>query len=1229
DTVTLTGTASTLTGDMSLGGGDDIVTIQEDATATGNVDLGDGTNQFDISGTADLTGTITGGADVDTVTITDDSTVTGDIDLGAGANVLTINTTADHSGTITAGDGNDTVTLTGTASTLTGDMSLGDGDDTVTIDGSATAGGNVDLGDGTNTFNINDDAELTGNITGGADVDAVNITNNAIVGGAIDLGDGADSFTIAEDATYSAILTSGAGADTISITDRALVTGNVDLGDGTNLFTIDEDATYSADLTSGVGADTVSITDRATVTGNISLGDGNDTLTIDADASYEGTIDAGAGADNISFLSSTTTLSGGVNLGDGTDSFTIDAATYAGDVEAVAGTNTISIQNQATFSGAYTGGEDADIFDISSDSASSGLLDLGDGVNSVTVAGGNATTLFTSSIVGGEDADVVRLQAGARYGVDAGGSRVELGEGDDSFTTGRDQVIFADVDLGRGDDTFTIGSPDSNATSEFNGDVDLGQTEDDPDASNVFTLSDDALMIGDVDGGAGVDQIDVLNNAELRGDVDLGGGADFVNVGPGATIGTIDAGDGDDQILVFINASITGDVIAGGGADNLTLNSGSSITGTVVDLGAGDDVVVYNTTDELVPGSIELGIGADTFVLESGATLPTIASDVDADVDTLHLDRRLIATQVEGVVDLSTATEFQALRIGPDIQEDGYRWRVSTSGNNTVTFTDDIVLQSGAFIPEGTVRLTSNFIQNGGAPPPTAGDPAIPAPVMVFELGAGGPTDPSNSHLELTGELTLVGRDLGADLEDPGDDAPGAASRVDFTGTIVDGTYTLITASDGIATDVGTTEGFDVETFPVSAAFSFSTAIVAGVGAIESYELTVLRELIYSDFARSDSEANVGDYFEDARSAGAATAFSDVTNALDLLSAGDLRTALAQSSPEVYDAHTSSVLSWGRVQQRVLQERSMRCDRYTYTPQPEIVSDSPCGTTGFMPWAKVAGDIRERKGGESSGYESMGGGVLLGFDYRWDDTLWLSGDIGFARIDIEHDNGADADFDSVDLGVAAGGEFFGVTTRGSLTYSHGFHETTRKIDFLNERAKGKHDSDRVTLAAGAGYRLKAGPFVVEPNATVDYTHVEEDSVDESGAGAVDLDVSSRKTDVVSLTGGVRLGANLLKYRYAGNWLEWADGVWSPGVSVGWRQGFGDIDRDQNAMMQGAPGVTESFKAEAEDSAGGVEVGAHLAFQPLNTATSVEVGYDGYFGDDVTNHSANVSVRVPF
>ena len=883
-------------------------------------------------------------------------------------------------------------------------------------------------------------------------------------------------------------------------------------------------------------------------------------------------------------------------------------------IQGSVGNETITLSDTSTLTGDIILGGGDDIVTIQDDATATGNVNLGDGENRVTVAGGNATTLFTSSIVGGGDDDVVRLQAGARYGVDEGGSTVDLGEGDDSFTTGRDQVIFADVYLGRGDDTFTIGSPDSNATSEFNGDVDLGgnvdpeQAEDDPDAFNVFTLSDDALMIGNVKGGRGVDRIDVLNNAELMGDVDLG--------------------DGDDQIFAFINASITGDVIAGSGADNLTLNSGSSITGTV-DLGEGDDEVVYNTTDELVPGDIDLGLGADTFFLESGATLPTIAPDLDADVDTLHLDRQLTATQIEGSVDLSTATEFQALVIGPDVQENGHIWRVSTPGITTATFTDDIVLQSGAFIPDGTVRLTSNFTQNGGAPPPTAGDPAIPAPVMVFELGSGGPTDPSNSHLELTGMLTLETRVLGADLEDPVDDTPGAASRVDFTGTIVDGTYTLITASDGIVPDVGTVEGFDVETFPVSAAFSFSTAIVAGAGAIETYELTVLRELIYNDFARSDSEANVGGYFEDARLAGATTAFSDVTNALDLLGAGDLQTALAQSSPEVYDAHTSSVLSWGRVQQRVLQERSMRCDRYTYTPRPEIVSDAPCGTTGFMPWAKVAGDMRQRKGGESSGYESMGGGLLLGFDHRWNDMLWLSGDIGYARIDIEHDNGADADFDSIDLGVAAGGEFFGVTTRGSLTYSHGFHETTRKIDFLNERAKGKHDSDRVTLAAGAGYRLKAGPFVVEPNATVDYTHVEEDSVDESGAGAVDLDVSSRKTDVVSLTGGVRFGANLLKYRYVGNWLEWADGVWSPGLSVGWRQGFGDIDRDQKAKMQGAPDGSESFTAEAEDSAGGVEVAFHLAFQPLNTATSVEVGYDGYFGDDVTNHSANVSVRVPF
>ena len=147
--------------------------------------------------------------------------------------------------------------------------------------------------------------------------------------------------------------------------------------------------------------------------------------------------------------------------------------------------------------------------------------------------------------------------------------------------------------------------------------------------------------------------------------------------------------------------------------------------------------------------------------------------------------------------------------------------------------------------------------------------------------------------------------------------------------------------------------------------------------------------------------------------------------------------------------------------------------------------------------------------------------------------------------------------------------------------------------------------------------------------TLFYTHVSEESVSESGSDTVGLDGSSRKADVVGLAGGVRITTNILKYAYAGELLEWTDGVWSPAISVHWRQTFGDVDRDQKASMSGAPGGIGNFESSAEDSNGGVELGAHLSFQPLESGASFEVGYDGYFGDDVTSHAGNVSVRIPF
>ncbi|MCH9048260.1 MAG: autotransporter domain-containing protein [Proteobacteria bacterium] len=180
---------------------------------------------------------------------------------------------------------------------------------------------------------------------------------------------------------------------------------------------------------------------------------------------------------------------------------------------------------------------------------------------------------------------------------------------------------------------------------------------------------------------------------------------------------------------------------------------------------------------------------------------------------------------------------------------------------------------------------------------------------------------------------------------------------------------------------------------------------------------------------------------------------------------------------------------------------------------------------------------------------------------------------------MDHDVGADSHFNSVDLGIAAGTVRGPLSVRGSLSYSHGFHDIDRDVDFLGTKLKGQFDSDRVSLELGAGYRLKVGPILIEPNAGVDYSHVEEDAVKEKGNAEVALNLKARQTDIVSGTAGFRFSANILKYRYVGDMLEWADGLWIPSVTAQWRQAFAGFDRDSSARMQGAPAVAGSFKSE--------------------------------------------------
>ncbi|MCP5039886.1 MAG: autotransporter outer membrane beta-barrel domain-containing protein, partial [bacterium] len=824
-----------------------------------------------------------------------------------------------------------------------------------------------------------------------------------------------------------------------------------------------------------------------------------------------------------------------------------------------------------------------------------GNVDLGDGNNTVSM---------------GVDADIT--------------GNIVFGDDDDRFELADQATDARDLAMGAGSDSVDLlnsGDPDNPGGSTLTGNIDLGVAQDAVDDSNYVVLRAGSFLDGDVSGGIGQDQVYALDDATVDGNIDLGAGDNFVLVGPDAQVtGTIDFGGGEDTLELDEGSQLDGAVDMGAGADTMDLASGTTSTATI-DFGAGDDTVSLATGatltgsldlgpdadtvsmhfDSSVTGTIDLGAGDDVFQLEPGADFPdNLVAGLGS--DTLQLDALTSGSQT-GVADLTDiqttmgADPFEALVIGPDSGGDAaFDWLISTTA--PTAFADGVELQSGEVEFDGTVELTGDLVQRRGS-------------VMVFDLGVG----TEDSMLLLDGELTIE-----TSLVDVHSEA-----RITINRNISEGEFTLIETTGGIVDedDNAVTE-FASFSFPSIAVFSIDHGVVG-----DDYILTVTRASTYDDFGRNANEETLGRYLDKARRKAGASAFADVAAALDLLSVGELETGLSQLGPEGYDAHTSSVLAWGREQQRVLQERPMRCDRYNYAPRPEVVSTSPCGARGIMPWAKAVGTFGHHKGSASSGYDVLGGGVLMGLDHRVSDRYWWSADVGFGHIEVEHDNGAEGDFESIDLGAAAGVALGAFSARSSLTYSHGFHEMDRKVDFLGDHATSKFDSDRVTIAAGAGYRVRFGPLVIEPNATVDFTHVEEEAVDESGLGAASLDLDSRKSDVFAATGGITLSTNVLKYRYVGEWLEWADGLWTPTASVHWRQAVGDVDRDLGAQMQGAPNLAGDFEAEAEDSSGGLEIGVGIGFQPLASGVAVEIGYDLYLGDDVTTHNANASVRIPF
>ncbi|MBI1326814.1 MAG: autotransporter domain-containing protein [Alphaproteobacteria bacterium] len=325
--------AVTITGDIDLAGGADVLEFTNSATIAGTVagvntvtvedgktatftgtslsgtpaiSLGNGSAIVFNNGAGTFTGTVTGDANANTFTLTD-GTFTGNMNLGNGANVVTLTagTLGASGNTITGGDDVDDINLNG--GTLNSNLSLGLGADTVDVGGTVTVNGNIVGGDGANTLinkgaltikgavsgftqiSVDGGKTLTLNGSGKTydfnvvEVDAgenqdINLVNGKLTGD-INLGAGTNNFAVTG-GTFTGAYTGGAGADTVT----------VNLANATDTFNFEDTFAVAG------GANVLTIT-KGTVrfNGDWTSTDTNATFAADSNVTINSDIDLGAG----------------------------------------------------------------------------------------------------------------------------------------------------------------------------------------------------------------------------------------------------------------------------------------------------------------------------------------------------------------------------------------------------------------------------------------------------------------------------------------------------------------------------------------------------------------------------------------------------------------------------------------------------------------------------------------------------------------------------------------------------------------------------------------------------------------------------------------------------------------------------------------------------------------------------------------------------------------------
>src|SRR5262249_48048339 len=117
------------------------------------------------------------------------------------------------------------------------------------------------------------------------------------------------------------------------------------------------------------------------------------------------------------------------------------------------------------------------------------------------------------------------------------------------------------------------------------------------------------------------------------------------------------------------------------------------------------------------------------------------------------------------------------------------------------------------------------------------------------------------------------------------------------------------------------------------------------------------------------------------------------------------------------------------------------------------------------------------------------------------------------------------------------------------------------------------------VRAEAGFDLvNLGGVEIQPLASIGYTHIEQDSFQESGASSLNLDVDSQTVD--SAQTGVRARVHRLIQAEGKLWFH-------PELTASWQHELGDRERELDARIGGTPGAVYTVRGAKPTADAGV------------------------------------------